>query len=58
MKIGLLGCGNIAGIIARHQSNIEIVALFDRNPEKIKSLATFFPNATPHTHPIVRPCLF
>jgi aspartate dehydrogenase len=50
MKIGLLGCGNIARIIARHQSNMEIVALFDRNPEKIALLTTLFPKATAHAN--------
>ncbi|MGD8908888.1 MAG: aspartate dehydrogenase [Chromatiales bacterium] len=49
-KIGLLGCGNIASIIARHQSNMEIVALFDRNPEKLNSLTAFFPKATAHAN--------
>ena len=49
MKIGLLGCGNISNIIARNQSNLEVVALFDRHPERIEALAPFFPKAACHS---------
>jgi len=39
LKIGLLGCGNIASIIAKHKIGVEIVAVFDKSPEKAHLLA-------------------
>jgi aspartate dehydrogenase len=39
MRIGLLGCGNIGHIIARHQENFKILALYDLIPEKAHELA-------------------
>ncbi|HTY14436.1 MAG TPA: aspartate dehydrogenase [Methanoregulaceae archaeon] len=39
MRIGLLGCGNIGHIIAKHQENFEILALYDLIPEKAYELA-------------------
>ena len=39
IRIGLLGCGNIGHIIAKHQENFEILALYDLIPEKAQDLA-------------------
>jgi aspartate dehydrogenase len=39
IRIGLLGCGNIGHIIAKHQENFEILALYDLLPEKARELA-------------------
>ena len=39
IRIGLLGCGNIGHIIAKHQENFEILALYDLIPEKAQELA-------------------
>ncbi|HVP94922.1 MAG TPA: aspartate dehydrogenase [Methanoregulaceae archaeon] len=39
IRIGLLGCGNIGHIIAKNQENFEILALYDRIPEKARELA-------------------
>jgi aspartate dehydrogenase len=38
IRIGLLGCGNIGHIIAKHQDNFQIIALHDRIPEKAGEL--------------------
>ena len=38
LKIGLLGCGNIASIIAKHKIGVEIVAVYDKSPERVNSL--------------------
>jgi aspartate dehydrogenase len=38
-KVGLLGCGAIGGIIARHKTAVEIIALYDKIPEKANRLA-------------------
>ncbi len=38
-RIGVLGCGNIAAIIARYKLNIDIVAVYDRHPERAERLA-------------------
>ncbi len=38
-KIGLLGCGNIARIIAKHRAGVDIVAIYDRIPERVTTLS-------------------
>lgn len=38
VSIGLLGCGNIGHIIARHRENVNITALYDRIFERAKEL--------------------
>ena len=38
LKIGLLGCGNIASIIAKHKIDVEIVAVFDKSPARVSAL--------------------
>ncbi|MFP4610263.1 MAG: aspartate dehydrogenase [Thiohalophilus sp.] len=38
-RIGVLGCGNIATIIAQHNLNIDIVAVYDRHPDRAEHLA-------------------
>jgi aspartate dehydrogenase len=40
ITIGLLGCGNIGHIIAKHADSVKISALFDQVPEKAKELAS------------------
>jgi len=40
IRIGLLGCGNIGHIIAKHQENCEIVALYDQVYTKARELAS------------------
>jgi aspartate dehydrogenase len=39
VRIGLLGCGNVGRIIAKHQDGFEIVAVFDQVPDHAQSLA-------------------
>jgi aspartate dehydrogenase len=39
IKVGLLGCGNIAHIIAKYTESVAIVALYDRVREKAEELA-------------------
>ncbi|MEN6609627.1 MAG: aspartate dehydrogenase [Methanoregulaceae archaeon] len=39
IRVGLLGCGNIGHIIAKHADSIKISALFDHVPEKAEELA-------------------
>jgi aspartate dehydrogenase len=39
MRVGLLGCGNIAGILARHAPPVEFVAAYDRNPGRRARIA-------------------
>ena len=39
IRIGLLGCGNIGGIIARKHEGIEVVAVFDHLRERAHALA-------------------
>lgn len=39
MRVGLLGCGNIGGILARHAPPVEFVAAYDRNPERAARIA-------------------
>jgi len=39
IRIGLLGCGNIGHIIAKHADSIKISALFDHFPERAEELA-------------------
>lgn len=38
VRIGLLGCGNIGGIIARHKIGIEITSFFDAAPAKVDAM--------------------
>ena len=40
IKIGLLGCGNIARIIAKHRAGVDIVAIYDRIPERVATLSS------------------
>jgi aspartate dehydrogenase len=40
LKIALLGCGNIGGIIVNQHTHVELVALYDRNPERSRALAS------------------
>ena len=40
IRIGVLGCGNIGHIIAKHQENCEIVALYDQVYAKSRDLAS------------------
>ena len=40
IRVGLIGCGNIGHIIARHATGVSIAALFDKYPERAKSLGT------------------
>lgn len=46
-RIGLVGCGNIAGIVARHRPRVDFVAVFDRHPERADALARDL-GAMPH----------
>ena len=39
-RIGLLGCGAIGSIIAKHKASVEITAFYDRIPERREQLAT------------------
>ncbi|ABS55018.1 aspartate dehydrogenase [Methanoregula boonei 6A8] len=39
MRIGLLGCGNIGHIIARHAEGFTIPAVYDTKPERAKEIA-------------------
>lgn len=39
-RFGVLGCGNIAEILARHNLNIEVVAVYDRHSERAEHLAS------------------
>ncbi|KUG20951.1 l-aspartate dehydrogenase [hydrocarbon metagenome] len=48
IKIGLLGCGNVGQIIAKHAEGIEIVALFDMIAGHAQEL-TAFCRAEPYT---------
>lgn len=48
-KIGLLGCGNIGRILAKHETGAEIVALFDERPERAESLARNLKSAVVYT---------
>lgn len=45
MRVGILGCGNIASIISDYDLEVEVVALYDRNLQKAKDLSKKF-NAT------------
>ena len=47
-KIGLLGCGNIASIIAKHKTGVEIVTVFDAVPKQINSLVNTLAEVKPH----------
>ncbi|PKG33431.1 aspartate dehydrogenase domain-containing protein, partial [Methanoregula sp.] len=38
LRIGLLGCGNIGHIIARHAGRFTIVAVFDQVPDRAKEI--------------------
>lgn len=38
IKIGLLGCGNIGRIIVKNCVDVEIVALYDRLPERVEQV--------------------
>ena len=49
IKVGLIGCGAIGSVVARHKSNIEIVALYDSLPERAKKLATLLAGANVYT---------
>ncbi len=40
VTIGLLGCGNVGQIIAENQNGFSIVAMFDKNPDHVKSVAS------------------
>ncbi len=48
-RIGLLGCGAIGSIIARHKTSVEITALYDRIPERREQLATMLGDTRLHT---------
>lgn len=48
IKIGLLGCGNVGHIIARHADDFEIVGLFDLISERAQELALLC-HARPYT---------
>jgi aspartate dehydrogenase len=39
LRLGLLGCGNIACIISRHKISAEIVAVFDKDPKRSERFA-------------------
>ena len=49
-RIGLLGCGAIGSIIARHKASVEITALYDRIPERREQLATMLGDTKIHTN--------
>ena len=38
IRVGLIGCGNIGHIIAKHAQGVKIVALFDKYPERADAL--------------------
>lgn len=40
MRIGLLGCGNIGHILARHAEGFTIPAVYDTTPERAEEIAT------------------
>ena len=42
MKVGILGCGNIASIISEYDLGVDVVALYDKNLKKSKKLAEKF----------------
>lgn len=37
-RLGILGCGNIATILARHALDIEVITVFDRHPDRAANL--------------------
>ncbi|MEN8176430.1 MAG: aspartate dehydrogenase [Pseudomonadota bacterium] len=39
-RLGLLGCGNIGGIIARHEPAFDFVAVYDREEDRARRLAS------------------
>ena len=39
IRIGLMGCGNVGQIVATQASGVEILALYDRIPERAEELA-------------------
>lgn len=39
LTAGLLGCGNIGGIIARHRPPVHFIAVYDRVPERSRPVA-------------------
>lgn len=39
-RLGVLGCGHIAEILARHNLDIEVVAVYDRHSERAECLAS------------------
>ena len=47
MKIGLLGCGNIGHIIARHTGGFTIAAVYDEVYEKASEIAAISGNGLP-----------
>jgi len=49
-RIGLLGCGAIGSIIARHKASVEITALYDGIPERRERLATMLGDTRLHTN--------
>lgn len=48
VRIGLLGCGNIGGIIARHKIGIEITSFFDAAPAKVDTMKGLLEHARAH----------
>jgi len=38
-RVGILGCGNIARILASRSAGFRIAAVFDRHPERVESIA-------------------
>ena len=42
MKIGILGCGNIASLISDFDLNVQVVALYDKHFEKAERLSKKF----------------
>ena len=38
IKIGLLGCGNVGHILAKHADTIRVVAVYDIIPERAEEL--------------------
>ncbi len=48
IKIGLLGCGNVGHIIARHAEGFRITAVFDMIPDRAQELAAIS-HATPYS---------
>jgi aspartate dehydrogenase len=42
IRVGILGCGNIATILSRHNLNIRVSAVFDQQPDRAAHLASIW----------------